>query len=113
TVRRTRIFICRNARSRAACRLEAFWSQKISIRSAGDLARCSVTLQSRVIPSEVACLVVGLCEGSEECLDIAVTINFLAMRIITTVAEVQSPTGSKRRVLVPTMGALHKAHADL
>ena len=36
-----------------------------------------------------------------------------AMRIITTVAEAQSPERSKRRVLVPTMGALHKAHAEL
>ena len=35
------------------------------------------------------------------------------MRIITTVAEAQSLEGSKRRVLVPTMGALHKAHAEL
>src|SRR6516162_823944 len=36
-----------------------------------------------------------------------------AMRIITTVAEAQSVERSKRRVLVPTMGALHKAHAEL
>jgi pantoate--beta-alanine ligase len=36
-----------------------------------------------------------------------------AMRIITTVAEAQSLGRSKRRVLVPTMGALHKAHAEL
>ena len=36
-----------------------------------------------------------------------------AMRIITTVAEAQSLEHSKRRVLVPTMGALHKAHAEL
>jgi len=36
-----------------------------------------------------------------------------AMRIITTVAEPQSLERSKRRVLVPTMGALHKAHAEL
>ena len=35
------------------------------------------------------------------------------MRIITTVAEAQSLRRSKRRVLVPTMGALHKAHAEL
>jgi pantoate--beta-alanine ligase len=35
------------------------------------------------------------------------------MRIITTVAEAQSPERSKQRVLVPTMGALHKAHAEL
>jgi pantoate--beta-alanine ligase len=36
-----------------------------------------------------------------------------AMRIITTVDEAQSLERSKRRVLVPTMGALHKAHAEL
>ena len=36
-----------------------------------------------------------------------------AMRIITTVAEAQSVERSKRRVVVPTMGALHKAHAEL
>ena len=36
-----------------------------------------------------------------------------AMRIITTVAEAQSLEVSRRRVLVPTMGALHKAHAEL
>jgi pantoate--beta-alanine ligase len=35
------------------------------------------------------------------------------MRIIRTVAEAQSVECSKRRVLVPTMGALHKAHAEL
>src|SRR5881398_4113641 len=35
------------------------------------------------------------------------------MRILTTVAEAQSLARSKRRVLVPTMGALHKAHAEL
>ena len=35
------------------------------------------------------------------------------MRIITTVAEAQSLPRSKRRVLVPTMGALHKAHGEL
>jgi len=35
------------------------------------------------------------------------------MQIITTVAEAQSLERSKRRVLVPTMGALHKAHAEL
>jgi len=36
-----------------------------------------------------------------------------AMRIITTVAEAQSLERPKRRVLVPTMGALHKAHGEL
>src|SRR5216117_1916297 len=35
------------------------------------------------------------------------------MRILTTVAEAKSLERSKRRVLVPTMGALHKAHAEL
>ena len=35
------------------------------------------------------------------------------MRIITTVAEAQSLQRSKRRVLVPTMGALHNAHGEL
>src|SRR5437773_3680328 len=35
------------------------------------------------------------------------------MRILTTVAEAQSLARSKRRVLVPTMGALHKAHGEL
>jgi len=35
------------------------------------------------------------------------------MRILTTVAEAQSLARSKHRVLVPTMGALHKAHAEL
>ena len=35
------------------------------------------------------------------------------MRILTKVAEAKSLARSKRRVLVPTMGALHKAHAEL
>jgi pantoate--beta-alanine ligase len=36
------------------------------------------------------------------------------MEIVTTVSEIQSPNrGAKRRVLVPTMGALHKAHGEL
>jgi pantoate--beta-alanine ligase len=36
------------------------------------------------------------------------------MKIITTVAEIESGKGgAKRRVLVPTMGALHKAHGEL
>src|SRR2546427_443205 len=35
------------------------------------------------------------------------------MKILTTVAEAQSLARSKARVLVPTMGALHKAHAEL
>ena len=35
------------------------------------------------------------------------------MKILTTVPEVQSLARSNRRVLVPTMGALHKAHGEL
>src|SRR5216117_55266 len=35
------------------------------------------------------------------------------MRILTTVAEAKSLARSKARGLVPTMGALHKAHAEL
>ena len=35
------------------------------------------------------------------------------MRIITTIAEAQAQPGAKRRVLVPTMGALHKAHGEM
>src|SRR6266487_3139226 len=35
------------------------------------------------------------------------------MKILTTVAEAQSLARSKARGLVPTMGALHKAHAEL
>src|SRR2546422_10849493 len=35
------------------------------------------------------------------------------MKILTTVAEAQSLARSKARVLVPTMGALHKAHGEL
>src|SRR5438445_11123806 len=35
------------------------------------------------------------------------------MKILTTVAEAQSLARSKARVLVPTMGALHRAHAEL
>ena len=35
------------------------------------------------------------------------------MKILTTIAEAQAQTPSKRRVLVPTMGALHKAHREL
>lgn len=36
-----------------------------------------------------------------------------AMRIITTMAEAQAQPRAKRRVLVPTMGALHKAHGEM
>src|SRR2546429_4534680 len=35
------------------------------------------------------------------------------MKILTTVAEAQSLARSKARGLVPTMGALHKAHGEL
>jgi pantoate--beta-alanine ligase len=35
------------------------------------------------------------------------------MRIITTITEAQAQPHAKRRVLVPTMGALHKAHGEL
>jgi pantoate--beta-alanine ligase len=35
------------------------------------------------------------------------------MKILSTVAAVQSLARSNRRVLVPTMGALHKAHGEL
>jgi len=35
------------------------------------------------------------------------------MRIITTMAEAQAQPHPKRRVLVPTMGALHKAHGEM
>jgi pantoate--beta-alanine ligase len=35
------------------------------------------------------------------------------VKVLTAVAAVQSQAKSKRRVLVPTMGALHKAHGEL
>jgi len=35
------------------------------------------------------------------------------VRILTTIAEVQAQPYTKPRVLVPTMGALHKAHGEL
>ena len=35
------------------------------------------------------------------------------MKILSTVAEAHAKQDSKRRVLVPTMGALHKAHGEL
>jgi pantoate--beta-alanine ligase len=35
------------------------------------------------------------------------------MRVITTIAEAQAQPYAKRRVLVPTMGALHKAHGEM
>ncbi len=35
------------------------------------------------------------------------------VKIVTTIADVQAQPRAKRRVLVPTMGALHKAHGEL
>ena len=35
------------------------------------------------------------------------------MKILTTIAEVRAQPHAKRRVVVPTMGALHKAHGEL
>jgi pantoate--beta-alanine ligase len=35
------------------------------------------------------------------------------VKILTTIAEAQAQSHAKRRVLVPTMGALHKAHGEL
>lgn len=35
------------------------------------------------------------------------------MRIITTIADARAQPQAKRRVLVPTMGALHKAHGEM
>jgi pantoate--beta-alanine ligase len=35
------------------------------------------------------------------------------MKILTTIAHAQAQPRAKRRVLVPTMGALHKAHGEL
>lgn len=37
----------------------------------------------------------------------------MAIKILTTVASARSQPQPKRRVLVPTMGALHKAHGEL
>src|SRR2546426_4025128 len=35
------------------------------------------------------------------------------MKVVTTIAEAQNHAKNGRRVLVPTMGALHKAHGEL
>jgi len=35
------------------------------------------------------------------------------VKIVTTIADAQAQPRAKRRVLVPTMGALHKAHGEL
>jgi pantoate--beta-alanine ligase len=35
------------------------------------------------------------------------------MKVLTTIAEAHGQSRAKRRVLVPTMGALHKAHGEL
>jgi pantoate--beta-alanine ligase len=35
------------------------------------------------------------------------------VKVLTTIAEAQAQPHAKRRVLVPTMGALHKAHGEL
>jgi pantoate--beta-alanine ligase len=35
------------------------------------------------------------------------------VKVLTTIAEAQAQPHAKRRVLVPTMGALHKAHREL
>src|SRR5882724_13364824 len=39
--------------------------------------------------------------------------SVFTMRIITTIAEAQAQSHAKCRVLVPTMGALHKAHGEM
>ena len=98
-----------------ARRLAKFWSQEISIRAPGHLARSSVTHAVPVCHSERSrlpgCSVVrrlGGISGSRSMIN-----SRSAMRIITTVAEAQSLERPKRRVLVPTMGALHKAHGEL
>jgi len=35
------------------------------------------------------------------------------MKVVTTIAEAQNHAKKGRRVLFPTMGALHKAHGEL
>src|SRR5438045_2169422 len=39
--------------------------------------------------------------------------QWLEMKMLTTIAETQAQRRGKRRLLVPTMGALHKAHGEL
>lgn len=39
--------------------------------------------------------------------------NVGRVKILTTIADAQAQPRAKRRVLVPTMGALHKAHGEL
>lgn len=39
--------------------------------------------------------------------------NGAGVKILTTIADAQAQPHAKRRVLVPTMGALHKAHGEL
>ena len=40
-------------------------------------------------------------------------IKLRGVKILTTIADAQAQPRAKRRVLVPTMGALHKAHGEL
>ena len=40
-------------------------------------------------------------------------IKLAGVKILTTISDAQAQPRAKRRVLVPTMGALHKAHGEL
>jgi len=40
-------------------------------------------------------------------------LGMINMRIVTTIPQAQAQPNAKRRVLVPTMGALHKAHGEM
>ena len=80
--------------------MEEFWSQEIPFCEAGHLAGIKVT--AFVIPGEV-----------EEFVNIASINSVSRMRIITTIAEARAQPRATRRALVPTMGALHKAHGEL